>query len=124
MQCIELGISSLQPPPSELPAMPADPLSPYPTIHILLHELHSEEDGVGARIALPAADWDRAGDLRGGLLKYLQEAIGCGTMLDSRRTVDYDSEHLVDQYLNQAEVKVGPLQRLLLYDHTFSEAIR
>ena len=30
-----------------------------------------------------------------------------GTMLDPRRTRDYDADHLVDDYLNQPEVKVG-----------------
>jgi hypothetical protein len=34
-------------------------------------------------------------------------------MLDSRRTLDYDSGHLVDLFLNQAEVKVKPAARLL-----------
>jgi len=55
-----------------------------------------------------AGEWGKASSGRAALLAYLQEAIGCGTMLDSRRTLDYDSGHLVDRYLNQAEVKVGP----------------
>ena len=57
-------------------------------------------------VAVHAEDWARASRERGGLLDYLKEAIGAGTMLDTRRTFDYDSQQLVDQYLNQPEVKV------------------
>lgn len=55
--------------------------------------------------AIHQGAWDQASSGREALLTFLQQAIGCGTMLDSRRTLDYDSGHLVDLFLNQAEVK-------------------
>ena len=56
--------------------------------------------------SLAAEDWASAAKAREGLLDYLQGITGIGTMLDYRRTEDYDSHHFVDKYLNQQQVKV------------------
>lgn len=40
------------------------------------------------------------------MLDYITRAGGLATLMDYRRTHDYDSDKLVDQYLNQPEVKV------------------
>lgn len=41
------------------------------------------------------------------LMAYLQHETGVGTLLDTRRTRDYDPDNLVDQYLNLEEVQVS-----------------
>ena len=41
-------------------------------------------------------------------LRLMSRHNGAGTLLDPRRTRDYDADHVVDDYLNQPEVKVGP----------------
>ena len=44
--------------------------------------------------------WKEASRQRELLLAYLQRESGVGTLLDTRRTRDYDADNLVDQYLN------------------------
>eukprot|EP00891_Asterochloris_glomerata_P003274 jgi/Astpho2/3274/fgenesh1_pm.00053_%23_4_t len=51
--------------------------------------------------------WEPAHQQRELLLGFIKNASGAGTMLDPRRTCDYDADHLVDAYLNQPEVKAG-----------------
>lgn len=50
--------------------------------------------------------WASAHSRREALLDYITRAGGLATLMDYRRTQDYDSDKLVDQYLNQPEVKV------------------
>lgn len=50
--------------------------------------------------------WKEASRQRELLLAYLQQQSGAGTMLDTRRTHDYDADNLVDQYLNRKDVQV------------------
>lgn len=50
--------------------------------------------------------WKEASRQRELLLAYLQQQSGVGTMLDTRRTRDYDADGLVDQYLNLKDVQV------------------
>ena len=52
--------------------------------------------------------WSEASRHRELLLAYLQQESGAGTLLDTRRTRDYDADNLVDQYLNQKNVQVPP----------------
>lgn len=53
--------------------------------------------------------WQEASRQRELLLAYLQQQSGVGTMLDTRRTRDYDADGLVDQYLNLKDVQVVAL---------------
>lgn len=53
-----------------------------------------------------AGQWKEASWQRELLLAYLQQQSGAGTMLDTRRTRDYDADNLVDQYLNLKDVQV------------------
>lgn len=39
----------------------------------------------------------------------MQHESGVGTLLDTRRTRDYDADNLVDQYLNLKEVQVSSI---------------
>lgn len=50
--------------------------------------------------------WPAAHGRRQVLLDYITRSGGLATLMDYRRTNDYDSDKLVDQYLNQLEVKV------------------
>ena len=54
-----------------------------------------------------AGQWKEASRQRELLLAYLQQQSGAGTLLDTRRTRDYDADNLVDQYLNLPDVQVG-----------------
>ena len=56
--------------------------------------------------------WQEASRQRELLLAYLQQQSGAGTMLDTRRTRDYDADNLVDQYLNRRDVQVQMLELL------------
>ena len=58
-------------------------------------------------------EWKEASRQRELLLAYLQQQSGVGTLLDTRRTRDYDADSLVDKYLNLKEVQVA-LQQLQL----------
>ena len=55
----------------------------------------------------PAERWADAHTLRQELLDYLTRVSGVGTLLDSRRFVDYDAEKAVDRYLNLPHVQVS-----------------
>ena len=55
---------------------------------------------------MSAGQWKEASRQRELLLAYLQRESGVGTLLDTRRTRDYDADNLVDQYLNLPEVQV------------------
>lgn len=55
--------------------------------------------------AIAGGRWEEAHRFRGELLDKLAKDAGLATLLDLRRQVDYDHLHLVDDYLNQAEVK-------------------
>ena len=57
--------------------------------------------------------WQEASRQRELLLAYLQQQCGAGTMLDTRRTRDYDADNLVDQYLNRGDVQVAMLEQEL-----------
>lgn len=57
-------------------------------------------------LLLGAGLWAAAHARREALLDYITRAGGLATLMDYRRTHDYDSDKLVDQYLNQPEVKV------------------
>lgn len=61
-------------------------------------------------------EWKEASRQRELLLAYLQQQSGVGTLLDTRRTRDYDADSLVDKYLNLKEVQV-PLRQLQLTSH-------
>ncbi len=61
-------------------------------------------------------EWKEASRQRELLLAYLQQQSGVGTLLDTRRTRDYDADSLVDKYLNLKEVQV-PFQQLHLMLH-------
>jgi len=60
-----------------------------------------------------SGEWKEASRQRELLLAYLQQQSGVGTLLDTRRTRDYDADSLVDKYLNLKEVQVA-LQQLQL----------
>ena len=59
-----------------------------------------------------AGQWKEASRQRELLLAYLQQQSGAGTMLDTRRTRDYDADALVDQYLNLKDVQVPLVEDL------------
>ncbi|KAK9839984.1 hypothetical protein WJX74_001476 [Apatococcus lobatus] len=54
---------------------------------------------------IDAGLWASAHARREALLDYITRAGGLATLMDYRRTHDYDSDKLVDKYLNQPEVK-------------------
>ncbi|KAK9864784.1 hypothetical protein WJX84_011664 [Apatococcus fuscideae] len=54
---------------------------------------------------IDAGLWPAAHGRRQVLLDYITRSGGLATLMDYRRTNDYDSDKLVDQYLNQLEVK-------------------
>lgn len=74
------------------------------------HSRRGEVDLPGRLTIHPllAENWEEAAKLRLELLKGMQDLTGVGTLLDYRRSKDYDSEKLVDRYLNQQHVKVQP----------------
>jgi hypothetical protein len=41
------------------------------------------------------------------LLKFIQDSCGAATLLDVRRSQDYDASAIVDAYLNLPEVKAS-----------------
>lgn len=79
-----------------------------------------------AKVVMCAGQWAEASRQRELLLAYLQQQTGAGTMLDTRRTRDYDADNLVDQYLNLLDVQVtaelGPAFIVFFVQHTVRHA--
>ncbi|KAL3157467.1 hypothetical protein ABBQ32_011934 [Trebouxia sp. C0010 RCD-2024] len=70
------------------------------------HEkMHAMELQLQVAAMISQGQWKEASRHRAMLMAYLQHETGVGTLLDTRRTRDYDPDNLVDQYLNLEEVQ-------------------
>lgn len=68
-------------------------------------QLHAMKLQLQVAAMISAGEWKEASRQRELLLAYLQQQSGVGTLLDTRRTRDYDADSLVDKYLNLREVQ-------------------
>ncbi|DBB10125.1 TPA: hypothetical protein ACH3X3_001709 [Trebouxia sp. C0006] len=113
-QMLQLG-----PPPFKLAGLAIGNGLTDPKLQVLTHadtcyymsiidqheQLHAMKLQLQVAGMISAGEWKEASRQRELLLAYLQQQSGVGTLLDTRRTRDYDADSLVDKYLNLKEVQ-------------------